>query len=114
MPLVRFSLAVCGLLLLASCTSSEAPVAQPAEEKPPPPEAVSGPKATDPAPAEPAPTKPTTPPAAAALPTQGPGVAVGQKAPPLALKDQDGRERTLKNLLAHAKVALVFYRSADW
>ena len=41
-------------------------------------------------------------------------LAVGQKAPSVTLKDQDGAERSLDEFLKEGKVALVFYRSADW
>lgn len=43
-----------------------------------------------------------------------PGIEVGKKAPAFTLKDQTGRERSLKELLKKRNVALVFYRSADW
>ena len=55
-----------------------------------------------------------------------PGIAVGKKAPDFKLRDQEGKERSLKELLAAKAeeepdgkpgehvVALVFYRSADW
>jgi cytochrome oxidase Cu insertion factor (SCO1/SenC/PrrC family) len=42
------------------------------------------------------------------------GMKVGEKAPPFALKDQEGKERSLEEFLKKGKVALVFYRSADW
>lgn len=42
------------------------------------------------------------------------GLAVGQKAPPFTLKDQNDREVSLESLLKKGPVALVFYRSADW
>lgn len=42
------------------------------------------------------------------------GLKVGEKAPTFRLKDQKGVERTLEDLLKQGKVALVFYRSADW
>ena len=42
------------------------------------------------------------------------GVKVGEKAPRFTLKDQEGKERSLDELLKKGKVALVFYRSADW
>jgi cytochrome oxidase Cu insertion factor (SCO1/SenC/PrrC family) len=42
------------------------------------------------------------------------GPKVGEKAPKFTLKDQEGRERSLDDLLKTGKVALVFYRSADW
>ncbi|MCR9292685.1 MAG: hypothetical protein NXI32_08200 [bacterium] len=43
-----------------------------------------------------------------------PGLAVGAKAPSISLKDQNGVERKLSDLLSKGPVALVFYRSADW
>ncbi len=42
------------------------------------------------------------------------GLKVGEKAPDFTLKDQDGRARSLDEFLKKGKVALVFYRSADW
>lgn len=42
------------------------------------------------------------------------GLNVGAKAPGFTLKDQEGKERSLDELLRKGKVALVFYRSADW
>jgi cytochrome oxidase Cu insertion factor (SCO1/SenC/PrrC family) len=42
------------------------------------------------------------------------GLEVGAKAPKFTLKDQEGKERSLDEFLAKGKVALVFYRSADW
>jgi cytochrome oxidase Cu insertion factor (SCO1/SenC/PrrC family) len=39
---------------------------------------------------------------------------VGTKAPRFTLRDQEGKERTLDEFLKKGKVALVFYRSADW
>lgn len=42
------------------------------------------------------------------------GLAVGERAPQFTLKDQDGRERRLDDFLGKKKVALVFFRSADW
>jgi cytochrome oxidase Cu insertion factor (SCO1/SenC/PrrC family) len=42
------------------------------------------------------------------------GLSVGEKAPAFALKDQEGKERSLDDFLKKGKVALVFYRSADW
>lgn len=42
------------------------------------------------------------------------GLAVGQKAPPFTLKDQNDREVSLDSLLKKGPVALVFYRSASW
>ena len=42
------------------------------------------------------------------------GLKVGEKAPKFTLKDQDGKDRSLDDLLESGKVALVFYRSAGW
>ena len=59
---------------------------------------------------------------AAALPAVGQepvrlgehGLKVGEKAPAFRLQSAEGQEYTLTNLLARGKVALVFYRSANW
>lgn len=42
------------------------------------------------------------------------GLKVGATAPRFTLKDQEGKERSLDEFLNKGKVALVFYRSADW
>jgi cytochrome oxidase Cu insertion factor (SCO1/SenC/PrrC family) len=42
------------------------------------------------------------------------GLKIGTKAPSFTLKDQEGKDRSLDELLKKGKVALVFYRSADW
>lgn len=42
------------------------------------------------------------------------GQKVGEKAPRFTLKDQEGAERSLDEFLNRGKIALVFYRSADW
>ena len=47
-------------------------------------------------------------------PEEQTGLEVGAKAPKFTLKDQEGKERRLDEFLAKGKVALVFYRSADW
>jgi cytochrome oxidase Cu insertion factor (SCO1/SenC/PrrC family) len=47
-------------------------------------------------------------------PEEQTGLKVGAKAPTFTLKDQEGKERSLDEFLAKGKVALVFYRSADW
>ena len=47
-------------------------------------------------------------------PEEQTGLKVGEKAPRFTLKDQEGKERSLDELLKKGKVALVFYRSADW
>jgi cytochrome oxidase Cu insertion factor (SCO1/SenC/PrrC family) len=49
-----------------------------------------------------------------AAPNDKAGLRVGEKAPKFTLKDQQGKERSLDELLKKGKVALVFYRSADW
>ena len=43
-----------------------------------------------------------------------PGLKVGETAPRFTLKDQEGKARSLHEFLRKGKVALVFYRSADW
>lgn len=47
-------------------------------------------------------------------PEEQTGVKVGEEAPKFILKDQDGKERSLDDLLRKGPVALVFYCSADW
>jgi cytochrome oxidase Cu insertion factor (SCO1/SenC/PrrC family) len=47
-------------------------------------------------------------------PEEQTGLKVGEKAPRFTLKDQEGKERSLDELLKKGKIALVFYRSADW
>jgi hypothetical protein len=42
------------------------------------------------------------------------GLAVGQKAPPLSLRDQTGRAQTLDSLKGANGTVLLFFRSADW
>ena len=42
------------------------------------------------------------------------GLKVGERAPRFTLKDQEGKVRSLEEFLGKGKVALVFYRSADW
>jgi cytochrome oxidase Cu insertion factor (SCO1/SenC/PrrC family) len=49
-----------------------------------------------------------------AAPNEKAGLKVGEKAPKFTLKDQEGKERSLDDLLKKGKVAVVFYRSADW
>jgi hypothetical protein len=51
---------------------------------------------------------------AADAPVEKTGLKVGTKAPEFALKDQDGKERSLKGLLKDGPIALVFFRSASW
>ena len=43
-----------------------------------------------------------------------PGLAIGAKAPNFTLTGQDGLDHSLADLLKKGKVALVFFRSADW
>jgi cytochrome oxidase Cu insertion factor (SCO1/SenC/PrrC family) len=47
-------------------------------------------------------------------PEEQTGLKAGAKAPKFTLKDQEGKERSLDEFLGKGKVALVFYRSADW
>ena len=47
-------------------------------------------------------------------PEEQTGLKVGATAPRFTLKDQEGKERSLDEFLNKGKVALVFYRSADW
>jgi cytochrome oxidase Cu insertion factor (SCO1/SenC/PrrC family) len=47
-------------------------------------------------------------------PEEQTGLKVGEKAAKFTLKDQEGKDRSLDDLLKKGKVALVFYRSADW
>ena len=47
-------------------------------------------------------------------PEEQTGLKVGEKAPRFTLKDQEDKERSLDEFLKKGKVALVFYRSADW
>ena len=51
---------------------------------------------------------------AKSAPEEQTGLKVGEPAPKFTLKDQEGRERSLDEFLTKGKVALVFYRSADW
>jgi cytochrome oxidase Cu insertion factor (SCO1/SenC/PrrC family) len=51
---------------------------------------------------------------AAAPAGNGLGIAVGERAPDFTLVDQAGRERSLAPLLEGRKLALLFFRSADW
>jgi cytochrome oxidase Cu insertion factor (SCO1/SenC/PrrC family) len=47
-------------------------------------------------------------------PEEQTGVKVGAAAPRFTLKDQEDKERSLDEWLKKGKVALVFFRSADW
>ena len=42
------------------------------------------------------------------------GLEVGDQAPAFTLKDQDGMELELNEILKKGPAALIFYRSADW
>lgn len=46
----------------------------------------------------------------------GPGIQVGAKSPSFSLADQNGKDRSFADISGpqKKKVALVFYRSADW
>ena len=39
---------------------------------------------------------------------------IGSKAPPFTLHDQNGKQRSLDDLLKDGNIALVFHRSASW
>ncbi len=45
---------------------------------------------------------------------ESPGLAIGEKAPAFDLKDQNGQNQALADILESGHTALVFYRSADW
>ncbi len=45
---------------------------------------------------------------------EAPGIKVGEKVPAFTLKDQNGKEHILTDMLGKGSVALVFHRSADW
>lgn len=47
-------------------------------------------------------------------PEEQTGLRLGEAAPRFTLRDQEGKVRSLDEFLAKGKVALVFYRSADW
>jgi cytochrome oxidase Cu insertion factor (SCO1/SenC/PrrC family) len=47
-------------------------------------------------------------------PDEKTGLKLGTRAPTFALSDQNGKERRLDEFLKKGKVALVFYRSAEW
>ena len=60
-------------------------------------------------------TAPTSPKKAEkAAPPEMTGLEVGKQAPLFTLKNQDGKDVELRDLLKQGPVALVFYRSADW
>ncbi len=42
------------------------------------------------------------------------GIKVGEKAPDFKLKNFDGTEHALSDLVKKAPVALIFFRSANW
>lgn len=42
------------------------------------------------------------------------GPQVGERVPDFALKDQNGKARTLRSVMGPKGAMLVFYRSADW
>jgi hypothetical protein len=47
-------------------------------------------------------------------PDEKTGPRTGTRAPSFILKDQNGKERSLSELLEKGPTALVFYRSASW
>ncbi|MCH7911397.1 MAG: redoxin domain-containing protein [Candidatus Hydrogenedentes bacterium] len=49
-----------------------------------------------------------------AAPDEMTGIQVGDKVPDFRLKDQNGVEQNLNDLLKEGTVALMFYRSAYW
>ena len=49
-----------------------------------------------------------------AAPDEMTGIQVGDKVPDFTLKDQNGVEQNLNDLLKEGTVALMFYRSAYW
>ena len=49
-----------------------------------------------------------------AAPDEMTGIDVGEKAPDFTLKDQNGTEHSLSDLLKEGQVALMFFRSANW
>ena len=49
-----------------------------------------------------------------AAPEEMTGIQVGDKVPDFTLKDQNGVEQNLNDLLKEGTVALMFYRSAYW
>ena len=51
---------------------------------------------------------------AAAENDEAPGIKVGEMVPAFTLKDQNGKEYVLTDMLGKGNVALVFHRSADW
>jgi len=51
---------------------------------------------------------------ATAKDNEAPGIKVGEKVPAFTLKDQNGKERALTDMLGKGSVALVFHRSVDW
>lgn len=109
-----------GILLLASCSSSEKPQKQAASRKAAAQRPTAGEKAEVPGKApdkDGSETKTSTvaaDPASEDPPAEPSKVTVGQKAPSFTLKDQEGKDRSLDELLKEGQVALVFYRSADW
>jgi cytochrome oxidase Cu insertion factor (SCO1/SenC/PrrC family) len=41
-------------------------------------------------------------------------IKVGEPSPEFTLKNQNGKDASLKQLIARKPVAIVFFRSADW
>ncbi len=90
---------ICGMLLCGAACQHEGPSAESSEKA----TVVDSETATPELPREPV--------------SAQPAVAVGDESPDFELQDQHGQQRTLAEFLGEAgkgKVALVFYRSADW
>ena len=48
------------------------------------------------------------------VPPEMTGIKVGEKAPDFTLQSHDGKEYVLSDLVKKGKVAVVFFRSANW
>lgn len=92
------------VVLLCSCGKSKSP-----SDKSPPPG-----KKTKQAPPKSVAGKTGRPSGKSPKPGFSPGLKVGEKAPAFELTGHDGKKHSLSDLTKSGKVALVFYRSADW
>ena len=99
MERLTHTVTICGTLLCVASCQHEGPSAESSENA----AAVKSETATRELPLE-----PVTPDAAQRA------VAVGDQSPDFELQDQHGQRRALAEFLGKGKVALVFYRSADW
>lgn len=104
MKLARYG--ILAALLLCSCQKSEPP----ADKKNEPQQKPQTKKSQQKSPADKEKMKSTSPTKSAF----SPGPKIGEKAPEFELKDQNGDTQTLAALTKDGKIALVFYRSADW